>query len=49
MEEAKGRLKSIYELQVYVAARSQGSEQNFVFNGLQLHTGGRAGFAENVL
>lgn len=34
MEEAKGRLKSIYGLQVYVAARSQGSEQNFVFNGL---------------
>lgn len=46
MEEAKGRPKSVSELQVYVATRSQGSEQDFVVNGLQLHIGGGAGFAE---
>lgn len=49
MEEAKGRPKSVYELQVYVATRSQGSEQDVVVNGLQVHIGGGAGFAENVL
>lgn len=49
IEEAKGRPKSVYELQVYVATRSQGSEQDVVVNGLQVHIGGGAGFAENVL
>lgn len=48
LEEARSRLRSMGEQQVSIAARSQGSKQNFVCNGLQLHIAGGAGLAENV-
>lgn len=46
MEEARGRLGSASQV---IAARSQGSRENFIGNDLQLHPEGGTGLAENAL